>query len=118
MALVLFALGALMLAQMQIFSLKGATFGREAMIATMSAQAQMETLRDPGLSPFATTILNLPTSEAQGTVVNIAQVPNMTMTYWRSDPPVGAVGMRYVTINVQVTWKGQTLNFSTIVSEI
>jgi prepilin-type N-terminal cleavage/methylation domain-containing protein len=117
-ALVLFAVGALMLAQMQLFSLKGATFGREAMIATISAQAQMETFRDPVVSPFATTILDLPTTEATGTVVNIAAVPNMTMTYWRSDPPGGTAPMRFVTINVQVTWKGNTLNFSTVVSEV
>jgi len=117
-ALVLFALGALSLARMQIFSVRGASFGREAMAATASAQAQMEALRNPLVSPFATTILALPTSAATGTVVNIAAVPNMTMTYWRTDPPGGVAPMRFVTITVQVTWKGQTITFSTVVSEV
>jgi prepilin-type N-terminal cleavage/methylation domain-containing protein len=117
-AILLFALGALMLAQMQIFSLRGGAFGREAMIATTQAQAQMETLKDPILSPFATTVIELPTSLATGTQVAIAAVPGMTLTYWRGDPPGGVAPERFVTINVQVTWKGQTLTFSTIVSEV
>ncbi len=120
-ALLLFAIGALMLAQMQIFSMRGGTFGREAMIATTQAQAQLEALKDPLVSPFATTIMNLPTSLAAGTTVNVGaavNVPDMTLTYWRSDPPGGAAPERYVTINVQVTWKGQTLTFSTVVSEV
>jgi prepilin-type N-terminal cleavage/methylation domain-containing protein len=117
-AILLFALGALMLAQMQIFSLRGGAFGREAMIATTQAQAQMETLRDPILSPFAATVLGLPTSLAAGTQVACPAVPGMTLTYWRSDPPGGAAPERFVTITVQVTWKGQTLTFSTVVSEV
>ena len=117
-ALALFAIGALSLARMQVFSMRGATFGREAIVATTSAQAQMEKLRNPLVSPFAATILALPTSAATGTVVNINAVPNMTMTYWRTDPPGGVAPMRTVTINVQVTWKGQTLTFSTVVSEV
>lgn len=117
-AIVLFAIGALMLARMQVVSLRGAGFGREAMVATAQAQAQLETLRDPTISPFATTIMNLPTSFAGGTTVNIAAVPGMVMTYWRSDPPVGTAPTRYVTVNVEVTWKGQTLFFSTVVSEV
>ncbi len=107
-----------MLAQMQIFSMRGGTFGKEALIATTQAQAQMETLKDPVLSPFTTTVLGLPTSLAAGTQVAIAAVPGMTLTYWRSDPPGGVAPERFVTINVQVTWKGQTLTFSTIVSEV
>jgi prepilin-type N-terminal cleavage/methylation domain-containing protein len=117
-AILLFAIGALMLAQMQIFSLRGGTFGREALVATTRAQAQMETLKDPILSPFATTIMALPTSLAAGTQDAIAAVPGMTLTYWRSDPPGGAAPERFVTINVQVTWKGQTLTFATVVSEV
>jgi hypothetical protein len=117
MAILLFAIGALMLAQMQIFSMRGGTFGREALIATTQAQAQMETLKDPILSPFATTIINLPTSLAAGTQVAIAAVSGMTLIYWRSDPPGGVAPERFVTINVQVTWKGQILTFSTVVSE-
>ncbi len=117
-AILLFAVGALMLAQMQIFSLRGGTFGREAMIATTQAQAQMEILKDPVLSPFATTIIALPTSLAAGTQVACPTVPGMVLTYWRSDPPGGAVPERFVTINVQVTWKGQTLTFNTVVSEV
>lgn len=117
-AILLFAIGALMLAQMQIFSLRGGTFGREAMIATTRAQAQMETLMDRTLSPFATTIMALPTSLATGTQVAIAAAPGMTLTYWRSDPPGGTAPERFVTITVQVTWKGQTLTFSTVVSEV
>ena len=116
-AILLFAIGALMLAQMQIFSLRGGAFGREAMVATTQAQAQMETLKDPILSPFATTIMELPTSLASGTQVAIAAVPGMTLTYWRSDPPGGAAPERFVTITVQVTWKGLILTFSTVVSE-
>jgi prepilin-type N-terminal cleavage/methylation domain-containing protein len=117
-AMLLFAIGALMLAQMQIFSLRGGTFGREALVATTQAQAQMETLQDSVLSPFGTVILSLPTSLAAGTTAAIGTVPGMTLTYWRSDPPVGAAPNRYVTINVQVTWKGHTLAFSTVVSEV
>jgi hypothetical protein len=78
----------------------------------------METLKDPILSPFATTIMALPTSLAAGTQDAIAAVPGMTLTYWRSDPPGGAAPERFVTINVQVTWKGQTLTFATVVSEV
>ncbi len=117
-AILLFALSALMLAQMQIFSLRGGTFGREAMIAATQAQAQMETLKDPILSPFAVTIMGLPTSLAAGQQVACPAVPGMTLTYWRSDPPAGVAPGRFVTINVQVTWKGQTLTFSTVVSEV
>jgi prepilin-type N-terminal cleavage/methylation domain-containing protein len=117
-AILLFAVGALMLAQMQIFSLRGGTFGREALIATARAQAQMEILKDPVLSPFAVTIMGLPTSLAAGTQVAIAAVSGMTLTYWRSDPPGGVAPTRFVTINVQVTWKGQTLTFSTVISEV
>ena len=117
-AILLFAVGALILAQMQIFSLRGAGFGKEAMIAATQAQAQMETLKDPILSPFATTIVALPTSLSGGTQVACPAVPGMTLTYWRSDPAGGVAPERFVTINVQVTWKGQTLTFSTVVSEV
>jgi prepilin-type N-terminal cleavage/methylation domain-containing protein len=117
-AIVLFAIGALMLAKMQLVSLRGAGFGREAMVATTQAQAQMETLRDPTLSPFATTIMNLPTSLASGATVNVGAVPGMVMTYWRSDPPGGTAPNRYVTLNIQVTWRSQILLFSTVLSEV
>lgn len=117
-AILLFAIGALVLAQMQIVSLRGAGFGREAMIATTQAQAQIEILKDPILSPFAATIMALPTSLAAGQQVAVAAAPGMTLTYWRSDPPTGVAPERFVTINVQVTWKGQTLTFSTVVSEV
>jgi prepilin-type N-terminal cleavage/methylation domain-containing protein len=115
-AILLFAIAALVLARMQVFSLKGAGFGREVMVATSSAQAQLETLKDPVLSPFSTTIMNLGTSSSTGTTVNVGSVPGMTMTYWRS-VATGSAPTRYVTINVQVTWNGQTLLFSTVVSE-
>lgn len=109
-AILLFAVGALALARMQIVSLRGNAFGREAMIATTAAQRQIEQLRNRNINPFASLI------DQEGDVA-IPEVPGMNV-HWQTQVVSGTVTPnRTMDIAVQVTWRGQALNFNTVISE-
>ncbi len=102
-ALVLFALGALALAHMQVLSIKGGAFGKEAMTMTTLAEKKLEELKN---TPFDAIASNTTGVVEQG----------MTIT-WTVNT-AGSSPTRYKTIVLTVSWAGRTTSFTTIVSEI
>ena len=102
-ALVIFALGALVFAHMQILNIRGSSFGKNAVTATVVAQKQIEALKS--------TAFNAIVSQTTGVTDQ-----NMAVTW--TVTTFGTAPTRYKTILLTVTWTGNSLSFNTIVSEI
>ncbi len=100
-SLVLFAVGAVVFAQMQVLSVKGSSFGKDALTAITLGEQYMEQLKN---TPF--------TSIAGNTAVS----GNMTVTWTVTTN--GTAPARYKTIFLTVSWTGKSISFSTIVSEV
>jgi type IV pilus assembly protein PilV len=100
--LVIFTLGALALANMQITSTKGSSFGKEAVLATTLAQKKMEELKTMSFNTIA----------ADG--VGVTE-QNMNVTWTVSEN--GTAPNRYKNVGVTVSWAGKSIVLHTIVSE-
>jgi prepilin-type N-terminal cleavage/methylation domain-containing protein len=125
-AVLLFLIGAVAVARVQTTSIRGGTFGKEALIATTAAQTVTEQLKEqPVLGNFATILagggpspvfsgMNIATIQA-GT--GVSTVPGMTIQ-WRAAGTTGTVGTRYTTVTVTVQWPNtRSYATSTIISE-
>ena len=99
--LVLFAVGAVVFAQMQVLSVKGSSFGKDALAATTLGEQNLEQLKN---TPF------------NGIVGNTVTSGNMTVTWTVTSS--GTAPSRYKTILLTVSWAGKSISFSTIVSEV
>ena len=99
--LVLFALGAVVFAQMQVLSVKGSSFGKDALTAITLGEQNLEQLKN---TPF--------NAMAGNTVV----CGNMTVTWTVTTS--GTAPSQCKTILLTVSWPGQSISFSTIVSEV
>jgi type II secretion system protein I len=102
-ALALFALGALALAQMQVLSIRGASFSKDAVTATTLGEKKMEELKNTAFSAITT---------------NTAGVTEQGMTITWTVTTSGTAPTRYKTILLTVSWTGKSVSFSTIVSEV
>ena len=104
--LVLFGVGAVVFGQMQVLSIKGSSFGKDALTAVTLAEQNLEQLKN---TPFNAIVGNTVTSG------------NMTVTWTVTSG--GTAPSQYKTINMTVTWvtaagKTISINFSTIVSQV
>lgn len=131
-AIVLFAVGALLAARMQTSSVRSTTFGKEALIAITAAQTLTEQLKEePSLGNFGTIIANggsgpvlvrpdtTPANIQAGTGgVQPQVIPGMTIQ-WTVSNTTGTTPNRYTTVQVTIQWAGNTRNYSTstIISE-
>ncbi len=106
-ALLLFSVGALALAKMQVISVKGSGFNKEATSATALAQKKMEELK----GGFYTSV----TSNATGVTDQIAGITYTTT--WTSSE-TGNTPTRYKTVAVTVTWGTKSITITTIISEV
>ena len=128
-AILLFVIGAIAVARLQTTSIRGTTFGKEALIATTAAQTLTEQLKEqPVLGNFATILnggnvcgpspvfsgMNIATIQA-GT--GVSTVPGMTIQ-WQANGTTGTVGTRYTTVTVTVQWPNtRSYAISTSISE-
>jgi prepilin-type N-terminal cleavage/methylation domain-containing protein len=131
-AIVLFAVGALLAARMQTSSVRSTTFGKEALLAITAAQTLTEQLKEePSLGNFGTIIANggsgpvllrpdtTPANIQAGTGGIQAQIiPGMTIQ-WTVTNTNGTTPNRYTTVQVTIQWAGNSRNYSTstIISE-
>ena len=132
-AITLFAFGALLAARMQTTGVRSTTFGKEALQATIAAQALMEQLKEqPSLGNFGTVSNNgalagpapvrpdnTPANVLAGTGGILARpFPDMTIQ-WQAANTTGTVGTRYTTVTVTVRWAGNTRSYATttVISE-
>jgi len=109
--LVICALGALALANLQIVSMRGSGFNRDATFATTLAQRKMEELKS---SSYSTVIANATGVQEQ----NAGTTYTTTWTVSES----GTAPNRYKNVGVTVTWAGKsgtlTITLNTIISEV
>jgi prepilin-type N-terminal cleavage/methylation domain-containing protein len=105
-AVALFAISALALARLQASSVKGGRFGGEVLRATTGAQGQMERFR------------HMTYDDIQSGEIWLASSPAMKMAWKVAETVPDLPGCRYKTIDLEVTWTGQTLKFVTIISEV
>ncbi len=125
-AILLFVIGAVAVARLQTTSIRGTTFGKEALIAVTAAQTLTEQLKEqPVLGKFATILagggpspvfsgMNIATIQA-GT--GTSTVPGMTIQ-WQATGTTGTVGTRYTTVTVTVQWPNtRSYATSTLISE-
>ncbi len=118
-AIVLFLIGAISVARLQTWSVRGTTFGREALVATTAAQTLMEQLKEQAVLGNFATVLNAGgpsqvTSNPTMTVASIKAgttgtqtVPGMTIQ-WAVSNTVGVTPSRYTTVTVTVQWAQNT----------
>ncbi len=100
-ALVLFAVGAVVFAHMQVLSVKGSSFGKDALTAITLAQQNLEELK------------NTPFDEiASKTVAYGTMTVSLTVTTYGTAPG------RYKTILLAVSWAGKSISFNSIISEV
>jgi len=99
--LVLFAVGAVVFAQMQVLSIKGSSFGKDALTAITLGEQYLEQLKNTTFTSISG---------------NGASSGNMTVTW--TVVTYGTAPARYKTISLTVSWAGKSINFSTIVSEV
>ena len=99
--LVLFAIGAVVFAQMQVLSITGSSFGKDALTAITLAEQNLEQLRNTSFNTIAG---------------NTVTSGNMTVTWTVTTS--GTAPTRYKTILLTVTWGTKSISFSTIVSEV
>ena len=100
-ALVLFAVGAVVFAQMQVTAVKGSTFGKEALTAIILGQQNLEVLKNTAFGSIAS---------------NSVVSGNMTVTWTVTTS--GTAPSQYKTIVLTVSWPGQSISFTTIVSQV
>ncbi len=100
-ALVLFAVGAVVFAQMQVLNVKGSSFGKDALSAITLAQQNLEELKD------------MPFDE-----ITSKSFSSGNMSVVRSVTTSGTAPGRYKIILLTVSWSGKSISFSTIVSEV
>ena len=137
-AICLFLVGAIAVARMQVTSVKGTTFGKEALIATTAVQQLIEQLKERALQGNFTTVLNgsngaLPACSGGLTVPLAATctaaagqpgapplIPDMTIQWTASSTAGQPAGSRYTTVTVTVLWEGNQRQFqaSTVISEL
>ena len=126
-AVLLFLIGAIAVARLQTTSVRGTTFGKEALIATTAAQTLMEQLKEePVLGSFGTILagggpspvfsgMTIATVQA-GT--GVSTIPGMTIQWTVNTPAGQTVGTRYTTVTVTVQWPNtRSYATSTIISE-
>ena len=99
--LILFAIGAVVFAQMQLLSIRGSSFGKDALTAITLGQQNLEQLKS---TPF------------NGIASNTLTSGNMTATWTVTTS--GTAPSRYKTILMTVTWGTKSISFSTIISEV
>lgn len=132
-AICLFAVGALAAAQMQTIGLRGTAFGKEALVATTAAQQLIEQLKDPQITPFTQIIQNgngvacgpapvrsdnTPANIIAGTGGVQAQTVSGMTIQWLPVTNAAAIGSRFATVTVTVTWTGnRSYTTTTIISE-
>jgi len=102
-ALALFALGALALAHMQVLSIRGGTFGKQALTATTLGEQTLEGIKNTAFNAIAS---------------NTTGVTQQGMTITWTVNTFGTTPNQYKTITVTVTWEGKSINFTTIVSQV
>jgi prepilin-type N-terminal cleavage/methylation domain-containing protein len=112
-AIVLFLVGALVAARMQLTSVRGNTFGKEAMVANMAAQRLIEQLRDKNLFTFADVLAGGGPAQAVDATYG---VPGMTIQ-WAAGPAQGTVNYRYTTVAVTVRWSGKEASYAAVRTE-
>ena len=88
---------------MQILNIKGSSFGKDAVMATVVAQKKVEELRSTAFDAIV--------SQTTGVTDQ-----NMTVTW--TVTTFGTAPTRYKTILLTVSWTGKSISFNTIVSEI
>lgn len=130
-AIVLFLIGAISVARLQTWSVRGTTFGREALVATTAAQTLIEQLKEQAVQGNFATVLagGGPSNVTTNPVMTVASiqagtagtqwtVPGMTIQ-WAASNTNGAVGSRYTTITVTVQWDQNNRSYvvNTIISE-
>ena len=103
-ALTLFAIGALALAQMQVLSIRGSSFSKDAVTATTLGERQLEALKN---MPFNSIVSNTTGVIQQG----------MTIT-WTVTGPFGTAPATFINIVLTVSWPGKSITFTTIHSAI
>ena len=132
-AIVLFAVGALLAARMQTSSVRSTTFGKEALLAITAAQTLTEQLKEePSLGNFGMIIANggsgpvflksdtNPANIQAGTGgAGQPPIPGMTIQWTASSTAGQPVGSRYTTVQVTIQWAENSRNYSTstIISE-
>ncbi len=99
--LVLFAVGAVVFAQMQVLSVKGSSFGKDALTAVTLGEQNLEQIKNTNFDAIAG---------------NTVTSGNMTVTWTVTTS--GPAKSRYKTILLTVSWAGKNISFSTIVSEV
>jgi type IV pilus assembly protein PilV len=109
-AILLFAIGALALTQVQARSMKGTTFGKDALNAAVVAQRTIE-----GLKNGATANIWAGTAAMSGGPTAVADVPGMTVQ-WNAGA-ADASGFRQIRVTIQ--WANGTQNyiFDTILAQ-
>lgn len=100
-ALVLFAIGAVVFAQMQVLSVKGSSFGKDALTAITLAEQNLEQLKNTSFNAITG---------------NTVTSGNMTVTWTVTSS--GTFPTRYKSILLTVSWAGKSISFTTIISEI
>jgi prepilin-type N-terminal cleavage/methylation domain-containing protein len=123
-AILVFAIGAIAIAQTQTGNAKGTNFGREALVAATVGETQMETLKgrartSAGFAGLVTAATgHQVVSVTSGDVPGLAQVSGMTMS-WTARNVQGTSPNRYLTVEVTVRWNGnqQEQVLTTIVSQ-
>lgn len=112
-AIALFVIGAVVVARMQVVSVKGNTFGKEAIAANAAAQRLIEQLRDNNIYSFATVLAGGGAAQA---VDAIYGVPDMTIQ-WAAGPAQGTAPYRYTTMTVTVAWGVKSLTYVAVRTE-
>jgi type II secretion system protein I len=105
--LAIFALGAIALANLQIVSIRGSGFNREATIATTLAQKRMEELESSRYGAI--------TSDETGVQ---EQNGGITYTITWTVKEGGTAPNRYKYVTVTVTWASKSITLNTIISEV
>jgi prepilin-type N-terminal cleavage/methylation domain-containing protein len=112
-AIVLLLIGAIVVARMQVISMKGNTFGKEAMVANMAAQKLIEQLRDNNVYTFAAVLAG---GGGAAAVDSAYGVPGMTIQ-WAAGPAQGTAPYRYTTITATLAWSGKSLTYRAVRTE-
>jgi prepilin-type N-terminal cleavage/methylation domain-containing protein len=106
-AVLIFALGALILAKMQVTSVKGSGFNKQAAVSTTLAQKKMEELKAMSYSAV--------TTDATGVTDTVAGVAyNTTWAVVES----GTAPTRYKSVAVTVAWGTTSITINSIISEV
>ncbi len=102
-AIVLFAVGALALAHMQVLSIRGTAFSKDSTVAVAVGQKKVEELKSTAFDAITS---------------NTTGITDQNMTVIWTVNETGTTPARYKTILVTVTWAGKSVGFTTIISEV